>query len=425
MKRSKTIFIFVLAAPTYLYFLWNTKFGLELCEYHGSNQVMYQSSPSRKDPHHVRDLTYIDCLDDMCYAQNICFDSADQMFVILVPEGHLFTRQHEKLMTSILGRPEATHLRFSGFAKQENDPSKYRSVPIHDEVYSLQYIQQGIVNHGHVFGDHVVTLFQALWHFGLQDRIASTKIVLVGDEANRKIHHKQFGIVFDQPPLNRTFLAQKEGTFCFRHLLLAGGTWGYADSRGRPVSPLMLVLLRQYILNRFDISEKDIFPSGGDSELRVKVPVKDLLVAEHPSHITNLIDISKFISSTYQILPLETVILSNLSVREMVYMYATSHVMIAQPGSDIMMTFLMPDDATLCVVNRMVNGTLQKSNEISLWLQFLPRVLVLDIGDETWADPTDPLYGTKVPLQPLNSNCLAPAFSRWTHKIIQVPTHSD
>lgn len=263
-------------------------------------------------------------------------------------------------------------------------------------------------------------------HFGLDYPISATNVIILGDSAERNIHRRQFGFIFDPLPLSDTDLANHKGSFCFQHLLISGASWAYADSRTRPISPLMFGLLRKHIRDRFEITDSDYLPPSSRSSaepaaaaaaaLNVRVPTKDLATAEHGSYISNIPQIFNYIENTYpQAQRLETFTLSNMTAQEIVRAYSTTHVMIAQPASDIMMAFLLPDFATLCVVNRFIEGKLRRSNEIAIWLRFLPHVSVQDMGDESWADPENPQFATLVPIQPqLNDACLADAFSRWT-----------
>jgi hypothetical protein len=238
--------------------------------------------------------------------KNVCFDATDRKFVILIPPGLPAPAQLNELTNAMLGRLLGPDVHFAAYSKiEKEEASKFLNYTFQDEVYALQYIEPNIVNHGHVFGDHVVSLFQAHLHFGLDYPISATNVIILGDSAERNIHRRQFGFIFDPLPLSDTDLANQMGSFCFQHLLISGASWAYADSRTCPISPLMFGLLRKHIRDRFEITDSDYLPPSSRSSapppaaLNVRVPTKDLATAEHGSYISNIPQIFNYIENTY------------------------------------------------------------------------------------------------------------------------------
>ena len=224
-------------------------------------------------------------------------------------------------------------------------------------------------NPAHILGDEVFPIFASAEEFGVQGHV---DVLYYG---NGRVHGKRntllekiFGFI------NATLWLNWPPSFshpvCFERVLVGWERRGFAASRYHWEHHFLMREFRNHIWRRFGMP-----PSlaarrlEAGRRLRVLFVVKDVTKAEHPHFVANL---AGLMNRTRARLPASTVtraMWSTSTVQEQVqYMY-NSDIVIAQPGADILITFLLAPWAQLIIIPRLMLGRWESgSNEGALWL---------------------------------------------------------
>lgn len=239
-------------------------------------------------------------------------------------------------------------------------------------------------NAGHVLGDEVWAVWQALCVFGLQDRAVN----VITDNGFR--HQQQYRALTKNPI--HSFEEFRGKKVSFENLIVGMGRNGYALAhyREHPSGPIqgMLPTSGSHLAARaaylppfcetFDAFRRHAYRIWGidesSSDFRrgkrhVLVLDKDPTASEHPCRLWDAVGITKEIRQICPDHHVELVNWNGMSIGEQIRKMSKADAVVSLPGSDLMnCVFMHPRGRIICPA-RFVGTCKEGSAEIGIWFQ--------------------------------------------------------
>ena len=156
---------------------------------------------------------------------------------------------------------------------------------------------------------------------------------------------------------------------CFERVLVGWERRGFATSEYNWEHHFLLREFRNHVWRRFgmppSLHNRRLVAAR---QLRVLFLVKDTSKAEHPTFVSNVDVLADLTRAHIPACTVTRASWSKCSLQEQVQHMYDSDIVIAQPGSDIMTTFLLPPWAQVILIPRRVGSKWEAgSNEIGNW----------------------------------------------------------
>jgi len=321
-----------------------------------------------------------------CHFKNSILNIDNKNFNLLVPNNYFSNLPKQIYLKS---SPEEPLI----LKKIENYEENTKNITCLNGIWVIisKYVS---TNAGHVLGDEVFAIWQALSVFNLQNK----DINIITN--NYDIHIQQYKCLTK----NKLFSFEefKNKYFKFENLIVGMSRNGYAlgftnlknDSRllknrasYLPDFTNTVNKFREHTFKIFDINNTNI----NNKIKTILILDKDEKVADHKCKLYEINNIINFLKEKYNNYNIKKICWNGMSIKDQVNEIAFADIIISLPGSDLMnCIFLNPKSYIICPNRFYKNGKKENSNEIDIWFRHTHKCL--EITDVTIVYKDNKLY---------------------------------
>ncbi len=237
-------------------------------------------------------------------------------------------------------------------------------------------------NAGHVLGDEVFAIWQALTCFELENQ-KDINIVTTNEGPHIQQYECLTNKVYSFKKIKKKLKKLKNKDVCFEKLIVGMSRNGYAqghqlsehrslDARASYLPPFINVVtsFQKHCYKQFNI----------DTSLNHKRSIiildKDDINSEHKCKLYDIDLLLELIKKNHSSFSVKKINWSSMKMSDQVKEMVMADIVISLPGSDLMNCIFLDTKSTIIVPHRFDNYNNQEcSNEIDIWFQFTHKII--------------------------------------------------
>jgi len=234
-------------------------------------------------------------------------------------------------------------------------------------------------NVGHVLGDDIFGIFQALYYWNFHV-IPSNEITLVMPERfkneieKRQILADHFKII----TLNQILYVPPDlnNPICFEKVLVGWNGFGYVSGSHEWVPNPVVEAFRTRALQVFQVPDNALTRTRNDFQnaaviCDVLIIVKDMSIADHKATLGNPQELANSLKSELGC-QVEIITWTGKTLQEQLVLIHTKRIVVSLPGSDLMSCIFMPTVSGFLVPDRKLGDHFEGSHELNIWFGKMP-----------------------------------------------------